>query len=327
MIRRRFVVLLAGAGATAAWPGALLPAEMPVIGYLDPALDLRRHYLAAFREELAARGFVEARDVALELRSANGDVARLPELAADLVQRRVAVIVAAGPPAALAAQRATTTVPIVFSSGADPVKIGLVASYSRPGGNITGFHLRLTGLVAKRLALLRELKPGATRVAVLVNPANSSDTEQTLREAAEAARALSLETQTFNVSAPSEIDAVFTALVGWRPDVLLVGPDPFLIGPRAKRLATLAAGHALPSSGFIRGWADAGGLMSYGPDVADGYRQVARYAARILRGERPADLPVVQPTKYEMVINLSTAKALGLKVPPALLARADDVLE
>jgi ABC-type uncharacterized transport system substrate-binding protein len=322
--RRKFITLLGGAAA--AWPLAARAQQpaMPVVGFLGPALGTREHWLAAFRTGLGAEGFVEGQDVMIEYRSADGAAEGLPELAADLVRRQVAVIAASGPPAALAAKRATQTIPIVFVSGGDPVQMGLVSSFHRPARNVTGFYFLTTELVAKRLALLSELLPGSKRVAVLVNPANAATTEPTMRDVAVAGRALRLDIQAFNASTSGEIDAAFAAFSSWRPEALFVGPDPLFNTERAQ-LVALAARHALPASYFQRDYVEAGGLMSYGPDYADFFHQAGVYVARIF-GARAADLPVQQPTKFGLVINLKTARALGLEVPQ-LLARADEVIE
>jgi putative tryptophan/tyrosine transport system substrate-binding protein len=322
--RREFITLLGGA---AAWPlaaRAQRPA-IPVIGFLGPVLATRQHWLTAFRGGLGTEGFIEGQNVTIEYRSADG-AEGLPELAAELVRRLVAVIFASGPPAALAAKRSTQTIPIVFVSGGDPVQMGLVSSFHRPDGNVTGFYFLATELVAKRLALLHELLPRAKRVAVLVNPTNAATTEPTSRAAALAGRALSLDIQVFNASTSGEIDSAFAAFSSWRPEALFVGPDPLFNTERAQ-LVTLAARHALPASYFQRDHVEASGLMSYGPDFADSYHQAGVYVGRLLKGGRPADLPVQQPTKFELVINLKTAKALGLEISPTMLARADEVIE
>ena len=325
MRRREFIGLLGGA---AAWPLAARAQQpaMPVIGFLGPALDTRQHWIAAFRRGLGAEGFVEGQNVTIEYRSANGGTEGLPEIAADLARRQVAVIFASGPPAALAAKRATQTIPIVFLSGGDPVQMGLVSSFHRPGGNVTGFYFLLTELVGKRLALLHELLPGAKRVAVLVNPTDAATAEPTVRDVAIVGRALSLDIQVYNASTSGEIDTAFAAFSSWRPEALFVGPDPLFISERAQ-LVTLTARHALPASYFQRGHVEASGLMSYGPDFADFYVKAGAYVGRALKGTRVPDLPVQTPTKYELVINLKTAKALGLDIPPTLLARADEVIE
>jgi putative ABC transport system substrate-binding protein len=324
--RREFITFLGGAAA--AWPLAA-PAQqprMPVIGFLGPALITRQHWLTAFRRGLGTEGFIEGQNVTIEYRSADGGVEELSELAVELISRQVAVIFASGPPAALAAKRSTQAIPIVFLSGGDPVQMGLVSSFHRPDGNVTGFYFLATELVAKRLALLHELLPRAKRVAVLVNPTNAATAKPTAHDAEIAGRALSLDIEVFNASTVGEIDAAFAAFSGWRAEALFIGPDPLFNTERAQ-LVTLAARHALPASYFQRDHVEANGLMSYGPDYADSYHQAGVYVGRLLKGARPADLPVQQPTKYELVINLKTAKALGITVPPTLLARADEVIE
>jgi putative ABC transport system substrate-binding protein len=324
--RREFITLLGGAAAT--WPIAARAqqAAVPVVGFLGPALDARQHWIAAFRSGLGAEGFVEGQNVTLDYRSADRRAEGLPELAAELVRHQVAVIFASGPPAALAAKRATGTIPIVFVSGGDPVQMGLVPSFHRPDGNLTGFYFLGAELVAKRLALLHELLPGAKRVAVLVNPTTAATAEPTARDVAVSGRALGLDVRVFNATTGGEIDAAFAAFSSWRPEALLVGPDPLFNTERA-RLVTLAERHSLPASYFQRDHVEAAGLMSYGPDFAHHYRLAGGYVGRLLKGARPTDLPVQQPTKFELAINLKTAKALGLEVPPSLLARADEVIE
>jgi putative ABC transport system substrate-binding protein len=326
MKRREFITLLGGAAA--AWPLAARAQQQvtPVVGFLGPALDRRQHWLAAFRTGLGAEGFTDGQNVRIQYHSADGGAKGLPELAADLVRRDVAVIFASGPPAALAAKRATPTIPIVFVSGVDPVQMGLVSSFNRPDGNVTGFYFPVTELPAKRLELLHELLPMAKRIAVLVNPADAATAGPTMRDVAVARHALSLDIEVFNASTSAEIGAAFMALSSWRPDALLVGSDPLFNTERAQ-LVALAARHALPASYFQRDYVEAGGLMSYGPDYADSYSQAGAYVGRILKGARTTDLPVQQPTKLELVINLKTAKALGLEVPATLLARADEVIE
>ena len=326
MRRREFIALVGGAAAAWPLPVRAQQSAVPVVGWLNPQpLSTSRHLLNGFRTGLAEAGFVEGESVTFELRP-GGTGEPLPERADDLVRRGVAVIMAGSPPAALAAKRATQTIPIVFTSGADPVKIGLVSSFNRPGGNVTGFHIQYSQLVGKRLSLLHEMVPLAKRIAVLVNPAHPSDAEPTVQNATETARALGLDLQVFNAGTIDEIDAAFAALVLWRAGAVLVGPDPFFNQRRAQ-ITTLAARHELPTSVVSRGFVKAGGLMSYGPDIQDLYRQAGGYVGRILNGEKPADLPVQQPTKFELVINLKTAKALGLTVPPTTLARADEVIE
>jgi putative ABC transport system substrate-binding protein len=326
MRRREFITLLGGAAT--AWPLAARAQQpaMPAIGFLGPALDTRQHWLAAFRRGLGAEGFGEGQNATIEYRSADGGREGLPELAADLVRRQVAVIFASGPPAALAAKRATQTVPIIFVSGGDPVQMGLVSSFHRPGGNVTGFYFLATELVAKRLALLHEMLPGAKRIAALVNPTNAATAEPTVRDVAVVGRALGLDIPVFNASTSGEIDVAFAAFSSWRPEALFVGPDPLFNTERAQ-LVTLTARHALPASYFQRDHVEASGLMSYGPDFADFYVRAGAYVGRVLKGARPADLPVQQPSKFELIINLKTAKGLGLTVPLTLLARADEVIE
>ena len=324
--RRKFITFLAGTAA--AWPLRVSAQQRaaPVVGFLGTGLDARRHWLAAFRAALSAAGFVDGQNMTLEYRSADRGAEEFTELAADLVRRGAAVIVASGPPAALAAKRATPTIPIVFMSGADPVHMGLVSSFHRPDGNITGFYFPVTELPAKRLALVHELLPMGKRIAVLVNPADAATAEPTVRSVGVAGRALNLDVEVFNASTSAEIDAAFAALSKWRPDALLVGSDP-LFNTAQAQLVALAARHALPAIHFQRDYVEAGGLMSYGPDYADAYRQTGVYVGRILRGTKPAELPVQQSTKLELVINLKTAKALGLAVPQSLLATADEVIE
>jgi putative ABC transport system substrate-binding protein len=265
--------------------------------------------------------------VAIEYRWAENQIDQQPALVAELVRRQVTVIATTGGPVtALAAKAATTTIPIVFVVAEDPVRLGLVASLARPGGNLTGINIFTAELVAKRLELLRELVPGAARLAVFANPTNAAIAETTVRDVEAAARALGLQIQIFNVSTSREIDAAFATFVRERPDALFVGGDPFL-NSRRVHLAQLAAFHRLPATYALRDYAEAGGLMSYGPNIADAFRQVGVYTGRILKGAKPADLPVVQASKFEMVINLPTARMLGLEVPPMLLARADEVIE
>jgi putative tryptophan/tyrosine transport system substrate-binding protein len=324
-MRRRDVIALLG--GVAAWPMAARAQQgMPVVGFLSalsPATSA--HLLGAFRQGLAVNGFVEGQNVAIEYRWADGRLVQLADLVADLVRRNVNVIAAPGV-GALAAKAVTQTIPIVFGISEDPVKLGLVASLAQPGGNLTGINFFVAELVAKRFALLRELIPTAGRVAVLVNPANVQTAPATLSEVEVAARALGLQIQVFNASNIREIDTAYAALVRERPDALFVAPDGFFVNRRVQ-LIGLAARHALPAAYAVREYVEAGGLMSYGTNVADMYRQIGAYTGRVLKGAKPADLPVMQATKFELVINLQTARLLDIEVPPTLLARADEVIE
>jgi putative ABC transport system substrate-binding protein len=329
-MNRRAVMSLLG-GAAAVWPIAARAQQaaketaMPVIGYLDVVNSPTR--LAAFQQGLGESGYVLGRNVALEVRSAEGRYDRFPELVADLVRRRVSVIVAPGTtPAALAAKAATTTIPVVFGVGDDPVKLGLVANLARPGGNATGVNFFTAEVAAKRLGLLRELLPAATRVAVLANPTDPIRLETIMSEVKTAAGAVGLQFQAVSASTSREIDAAFATLAAAPADALFVGPDPFFYTRRGQ-IALQAARHAIPASYAIRDYAEAGGLMSYGTNLTDAYRQVGVYAGRILKGAKPADLPVQQSTKFELVINLQAARTIGLDVPPQLLAAADEVIE
>jgi putative ABC transport system substrate-binding protein len=327
--RREFLSTLCG--VVAAWPLAARAQQpaIPVIGFLGfGSLDTSVLYLAAFRKGLNEIGFVEGRDVAIEYRWAEGRYDQMPELAGDLVRRRVAIIATPGSPPTVvrAVQAATSEIPIVFGVGDDPVKFGLVASLSRPRGNATGINFFTAELVAKRLALLHELVPGASRVAVLVNPADPARVESVVSDAQAAANASALQIQVLTASTSREIDVAFATFARQKADALFVGPDAFF-NTRRVQLALLAARYAIPAAYAVREYADAGGLMSYGASLADMFRQVGVYTGRILKGAKPADLPVVQSSKFEFVINLQTAKLLGLDVPPTLLARADEVIE
>jgi putative tryptophan/tyrosine transport system substrate-binding protein len=323
--RREFITLLGGAAAT--WPVAARAQQpvIPVIGFLDTrSPDGMTDRLRAFREGLKDSGYVERENVAIEYRWAENQLDRLPELAAELVRRQVAVIAATSTYSAFAAKAATTTTPIVCLVGEDPVRLGLVASLARPGGNLTGINNFAGELTVKRLELLREMVPGAARIAVLVNPANIRT--ETTRDAAAAARVMGLQIQVLNASTSREIDAAFATFVRERPDAVFVGLDVFFISRRAQ-LVNLASRHALPATYPLREFAEVGGLMSYGTNIADTFRHIGVYAGRILKGAKPADLPVVQSTKFELVINAWSARMLGLAVPPTLIATADEVIE
>jgi len=328
-IRRR--ELIPTLVAAAVWPLAARAQQpvMPVIGFLSNVSpsEAMQNRLAAFRQGLAQAGYVEGRDVTIEYRWADGRYDRLPELAADLVRRQVSVIAAPGNTnAALAAKAATQTIPIAFGVNQDPVKLGLVASLARPGGNATGINFFIGEVLGKRLGLMRELVPAAMRFALLVNSANTAVTTATLADAEAAARALGLQVKTYEASTSREIDVAFAALVRERPDALFVAPDGFFISRRVQ-LTSLATRHALPVAYPVREYVEVGGLMSYGTSISDMYRQVGDYVGRILKGAKPADLPVVQAIKFELVINVQAARLLGLDVPPTLLARADEVIE
>jgi putative ABC transport system substrate-binding protein len=323
--RREFISVL---GAAAAWPLAARAQQqaMPVVGFLNATSpDGYADRLRGFRQGLKDTGYIEGETVAVEYRWAEDQSDRLPALAADLVRRKVAVLAATSTSPALAAKAATATIPIVFMVAEDPVRLGLVASLSRPGGNATGINFYTGELTAKRLELLRELVPGATRVAVLVNSANVG-TETTLRDVESAARVMGLQMQVVRAGTRQEIDAAFEAFARERPDALFVGLDPFL-NSRRVQLAQLATLHRIPAAYSARDIAEVGGLMSYGTNITDAFRQVGVYAGRILKGAKPADLPVVQSSKFDLVINAHTARMLGLTVPDKLLAIADEVIE
>jgi ABC-type uncharacterized transport system substrate-binding protein len=328
MIRRREFITLLG-GAAVAWPLAAgaQQSAMHMIGYLDSrSPEAVANRLRGFRQGLKESGYIENENVVIAYRWAENQPHRLQELAADLVRRGVAVIVTAGPPPTFAAKAATTTIPILFLVGDDPVRLGLVASLARPGGNMTGINIFNVELAAKRLELLRELVPRAARIALLVNPADVAITETQVEEVQVAARAIGLQIQVFNADSSPEIDAAFETISRERPDAIFVGVSSFLNGRRVQ-LAQLSAFHRLPAVYAVRDYAEVGGLMSYGSDVVDGFRQAGVYAGRILKGAKPADLPVVQSSKFELVINASTARMLGLTVPNKLLVAADEVIE
>jgi putative ABC transport system substrate-binding protein len=327
MNRRTFITLLGGA---AAWPFAARAQQpaMPVIGFLHIASsDGSADRLRAFRQGLKEAGFAERENVAIEYRWAENQTDRLPELAAELVRRKVAVIATTGGPAvALAAKTATTTIPIVFTTAGDPVAQGLVANLNRPDANVTGVSFLVATLAAKQLGLLHELLPGATRIAVLVDPNNTLPTEAFISDVRAAASAIRKQIDVLYASTGRDIDTVFESLAQKPVDALLVGPGAFFFNRRVQ-LVTLATRHAVPTIYGVREFVEAGGLMSYGTSLTDAYRQAGVYTGRILKGEKPADLPVIQSSKFEFVINLNTARAFGLSFPPGLLAIADEVIE
>jgi putative tryptophan/tyrosine transport system substrate-binding protein len=324
--RRDFVGVL---GAAAAWPLAAWAQQvaMPIVGFVaGRSTEASARPTAAFRKGLNESGYVEGQNVMVEYHWLEDQYDSLPAVIADFVRRSVAVIATPFTTGAIAAKAATTTIPIVFGAAEDPVKLGLVTSLARPGANVTGINFFLAEVVAKRLGLLHDLVPKAVRIAVLVNPANAAIAEATLREIPEAARGLGLQISVLNASTPREIEAAFATLVHDRADALLVLPDAFLISRRVQ-FATLAARRGIPAAHSVREEVEAGGLMSYGTDILDMYRRVGVYTGEILKGAKPADLPVVQSTKFEFVINLQTARALGIEVPNALQLLADEVIE
>jgi putative tryptophan/tyrosine transport system substrate-binding protein len=325
--RREFLATLGGAAA--AWPLAARAQQpaMPVVGFLTPrAAGDAPHLFGAFRQGLQDTGFVERQNVAIEYRFAGNQNQRLPALAADLVQRQVTVIAATSTPAALAAKAATTTIPIVFETGADPVQLGLVASLNRPGGNVTGVTNISHETAAKRVGLIHELLPGAARFAALVNPNNPLLAEASMKETQAAAVAVGRQLEIFTAGSDGEIDLAFRSIAQKRVESLLILPDN-LFSSRRVQLVIQAARHGVPAMYYDRAHAEAGGLMSYGANAADVYRQAGVYVGRVLKGEKPADMPVLQPTKFEFVINMQTARAFGITVPPTLLAIADELIE
>jgi putative tryptophan/tyrosine transport system substrate-binding protein len=326
-LKRRDVLALLG-GATAAEPLAARAQQsaMSVIGFLSPTSpDMNAEYLRAFRQALKVTGHSEGQNLTIEYRWAENQMDRLPKLAAELIGRQVAVIAAAAQPSAFVAKAATTTIPVVFIVSDDPVRLGLVTTLARPGGNLTGVNFLNAELTGKRLELLRELVPGAIRVAVLVNPANPN-APTISRDVEVAARAMGLQIQVLAAGTVDEIDVTFATFVRERPGALFVATDPFFRARRAQ-LALMAAQYGIPATYALRDFAEAGGLMSYGASLNEAYRQVGDYCGRILNGAKPADLPVVQSSKFELVLNLRSARTLGLSVPPSLLAVADQVIE
>jgi ABC-type uncharacterized transport system substrate-binding protein len=324
MRRREFITLV---GAAAAWPVTVRaqPPAMPVIGFMIASVQARSQQIAVFYAGLKESGYVEGQNVTVELRSAEGHFDRYPALAADLLRHGVALLVAVNNDAALAAKRATATTPIIFGMGGDPVALGLVGSLNRPGGNITGIYFFTQGLEGKRLGLLHELVPTATTIAVLINT-DYSPAKNQLQDVQEAAARLGVQVLVLRANVEADFDAVFADLVRQRAGALLVCASPFFAS-RRQQLVVLAARHAVPAIYEWREFAAAGGLMSYGTNLNDAYRQMGVYAGRVLKGEKPADLPILQSTAFEFVINLSTARALGIAVPPTLSARADEVIE
>ena len=326
MRRREFITLLGGAAAASPLAVHAQQPAVPVIGFLNTS-SLDAYRVRAFHQGLKEGGFVEGENVAVEYRWADNQMDRLQTLAAELVRRQVTVIVAGGGVrSGLAAKTETKSIPVLFIAAEDPVKLGLVTSLAKPDGNLTGINILLTEVVAKRLELLRELLPKANHIAVLADPANAATTESMLKGLEAAAPTMGMQIQVFNASTIREIDAAFAALMKERPDALFVGVSPFLLERRVQ-LAQLAARHAIPAIYQEREHVEAGGLMSYGASIADAYRHLGVYAGRVLKGVKPSDLPVVQSSKFELVINRSTARMLGLTLPSTLLSIADDVIE
>jgi ABC-type uncharacterized transport system substrate-binding protein len=328
MRRREFITLLGGAAVTWSLAARAQQGALPLIGFINGgSADASTGFVAAFRKGLSESGFVEGQNVAVEYHWLEGRYDRLPALAADLIRRRVALIATPGSvPAALAAKAATATIPIVFTVAEDPVQLGLVASLARPGGNATGINYFSREVVAKRLRLLHDLLPKAARIAVLLNPANAGSAEATLRGVQEAAPAIGLQIQILNATTIGEIDAVFAGFARERPDALFLAGDGFFTDRRVQ-FATLTARDRIPASGATSDFVKAGGLMSYGTDLTETYRQTGVYTGRILKGEQPTELPVLQSTKFEFALNLQTARALDIEVPPGVLSIVDEVIE
>jgi ABC-type uncharacterized transport system substrate-binding protein len=327
MISRRAVISLLGAAAGLPFAARAQQPAMPVVGFLNPtSIESNSDRLRGFHRGLKEAGFVEGENVAIVYRWAEGQNDRLPELAAQLVQRKVSVIASFTPAATFAAKAATTTIPIVFGVNEDPARLGLVASIARPGANATGVNFLTAEVGAKRLNLLRELVPATGRIAVLINPANPTSADSTLKDVAAAASAIGLPMTVLNATTGGEINAAFATLAPGKRDALLVAGDAFFTSRRVQ-LAHLATSHAIPATYSQREFTDVGGLMSYGPNFVDVFRQIGAYVGRVLKGAKPADLPVVQSSRFELVINAETARLLGLTIPPTLLALADEVIE
>ena len=326
MKRREFITLLGGTAA--AWPVAARAQQpaVPVVGFVSGRSPDDSRYGAAFRKGLSTSGAIEGQGLTVEYRWLDGQYDQLPVLMADLVRRRVAVIAGVGAPIPLAAKAATASIPIVFAVADDSIRLGLVASLARPGANATGINFLAVEVVAKRLNLLRELLPKATRIAVLVNPTNGTTADSTLRDASEAAGALGMQIHALKARTVGEVDAAFATMVRDQVDALFVGADAFLISRRVQ-IAITAARHGIPTVGDERDEVEAGALMSYGPDIEDVYRKVGDYTSSVIKGAKPAEMPVQQTTKFEFLINLTTARVIGLDLPAALLARADEVIE
>jgi putative ABC transport system substrate-binding protein len=325
--RREFISVLGGAAASSPLAASAQQPAMPVIGFIhEQSLEQRAHLVAAFRRRLNDAGHVEGMNVAIEYHWANNQLDRLQAMASELVRRKVTVIVATSTAAVLASKAATTTIPIVFYTGGDPVQLGLVASLNRPGGNLTGVTSLTVEIGPKRLELLHEMVPTATTIALLVNPTNLTLTEEVTRDVQAAARTLGLQLHVLNASSERDFDTAFAAMVQLRAGGLMIGPEP-LFTNRREQLVELTLRHAIPTVFELREHVVAGGLMSYGSSLTDAYQLVGGYTGRILRGDKPADLPVQQATRVELIINMKTAKALGLTFPLTLLGRADEVIE